>query len=151
MHQNNPTCAATYVDSSSDMPSYIDTCGRLSSAVRAPSGPLCAHAMKRPLPATWIICGMKTKIILPNLSIYFASVPFDRFTIAFHMNENVFFTRMVDSLVEMSSNDPELADGIKWLDNQAQSKGITFYEMIFNVLYQHDMNLRVSKWNRTRN
>ncbi len=85
------------------------------------------------------------------MSIYFASVPFDHFTIAFHMNENVFFTRMVDSLVEMSSNDPELADGIKWLDNQAQSKGITFYEMIFNVLYQHDMNLRVSKWNRTRN
>ena len=58
------------------------------------------------------------------MSIYFASVPFDRFTIAFHMNENVFFTRMVDSLVEMSSNDPELADGIKWLDNQAFKAGI---------------------------
>ena len=85
------------------------------------------------------------------MSIYFAYAPFDRVITASLMGENVFFTRMVDSLVEMSSNDPELADGIRWLDNQAQSRGITFYEMIFNVLYQHDMNARVSKWNRTRN
>ena len=30
---------------------------------------------------------------------------------------------MVDELVEFSAHDPELADGIKWLDGQAQKKG----------------------------
>jgi len=29
---------------------------------------------------------------------------------------------MVDELVEFSEHDPELADGIKWLDGQAQKK-----------------------------
>ncbi|MDI1495923.1 MAG: hypothetical protein K8823_1231 [Cenarchaeum symbiont of Oopsacas minuta] len=94
---------------------------------------------------------MNTKIILPNLSIYFEYALFDQFVLSSCMTESVFFTRMVDSLVEMSSSDPELADGIKWLDMQAQNKGISFYEMIFNVLYQHDVNSRVSKWNKTRN
>ena len=36
-----------------------------------------------------------------------------------------FFRRMVDELVDFSEHDPELADGIKWLDLQAQKKGIT--------------------------
>ena len=35
-----------------------------------------------------------------------------------------FFRKMVDELVDFSEHDPELADGIKWLDSQAQKKGI---------------------------
>ena len=41
---------------------------------------------------------------------------------------------MVDELVDFSEFDPELADGIKWLDMQAQKKGITFYDMVFDCL-----------------
>ena len=41
-----------------------------------------------------------------------------------------FFKKMVDELVDFSEHDPELADGIKWLDTQAQKKGITFYDMV---------------------
>ena len=41
-----------------------------------------------------------------------------------------FFSKMVDELVEFSEFDPELSDGIKWLDDQAQKKGITFYDMV---------------------
>ena len=33
-----------------------------------------------------------------------------------------FFRKMVDELVDFSEYDPELADGIKWLDSQAQKK-----------------------------
>ena len=33
-----------------------------------------------------------------------------------------FFKKMVDELVDFSEFDPELADGIKWLDAQAQKK-----------------------------
>jgi hypothetical protein len=62
-----------------------------------------------------------------------------------------FFTKMVDELVEFSDNDPELAEGIKWLDSQAQKKGISFYEMIFQVLYKHDINSRAQQWLNSRN
>ena len=53
---------------------------------------------------------------------------------------------MVDELVEFSTHDPELADGIKWLDSQAQKKGITFYDMVFEVLYSHDINSKAQNW-----
>ena len=56
------------------------------------------------------------------------------------MKSHNFFRKMVDELVEFSAHDPELADGIKWLDSQAQKKGITFYEMVFEVLYSHEVN-----------
>ena len=50
------------------------------------------------------------------------------------LESHAFFSKMVDELVEFSEYDPELADGIKWLDEQAQKKGITFYDMVFGVL-----------------
>mgnify|MGYP006125202147 FL=1 len=58
---------------------------------------------------------------------------------------------MVDELVEFSAHDPELADGIKWLDGQAHKKGITFYDMVFEVLYSHDVNSKAQNWLKTRN
>lgn len=62
-----------------------------------------------------------------------------------------FFTRMVDELVEFSEYDPELSDGIKWLDDQAQKKGISFYDMVFEVLYKHDLNSKAREWLSSRN
>jgi len=62
-----------------------------------------------------------------------------------------FFTKMVDELVEFSEYDPELADGIKWLDEQARKKGISFYDMVFEVLYKHDVNLKAKEWLNSRN
>lgn len=63
----------------------------------------------------------------------------------------VIFTQMVDELVELSEYDPELADGIRWLDEQARTKGITFYDMVFEVLYRHDVSSKAQDWIRTRN
>ncbi len=67
------------------------------------------------------------------------------------LESQVFFTKMVDELVQCSEYDPELADGIKWLDEQAQKKGITFYDMVFEVLYKHDVNSKARKWMNSRN
>ena len=67
------------------------------------------------------------------------------------MKSHNFFRKMVDELVEFSTHDPELADGIKWLDGQAQKKGITFYDMVFEVLYSHDINSKALNWLKTRN
>ncbi len=61
------------------------------------------------------------------------------------------FSRIVDELVEFSEYDPELADGIKWLDDQAQKKGISFYDMVFEVLYKYDVNSKAKDWLGTRN
>ena len=66
------------------------------------------------------------------------------------MKSHNFFRKMVDELVEFSTHDPELADGIKWLDSQAQKKGITFYDMVFEVLYSHDINSKAQTWLKTR-
>ena len=67
------------------------------------------------------------------------------------LESHAFFSKMVDELVEFSEYDPELKDGIKWLDDQAQKKGITFYDMVFEVLYKHDVNSKARDWLSTRN
>lgn len=62
------------------------------------------------------------------------------------LESNSFFSKMVDELVEFSEYDPELADGIRWLDDQARKRGITFYDMVFEILYKHDMNTKAHDW-----
>ena len=62
------------------------------------------------------------------------------------IEDNSFFIKMVDDLVEFSEHDKELSDGIKWIDKLAQEKGISFYEMMYDILYQHDMNQRVNNF-----
>ena len=64
---------------------------------------------------------------------------------------HAFFAQMVDELVEFSEYDPELADGIKWLDSQAQKKGVTFYDMVFEVLYRYNIDSKAHEWFATRN
>ena len=44
-----------------------------------------------------------------------------------------------------------MENGIKWLDAQAQKKGITFYDMVFEVLYNNDINSKAKTWLQTRN
>ena len=56
-----------------------------------------------------------------------------------------FFTKMVDELVEFSEHDPELSDGLKWLDGEAQKKGLSFYDMVYQVLYKHDVNSKAKE------
>ena len=84
--------------------------------------------------------------------IYFESIAYDQRLKDVDMIEShAFFSKMVDELVEFSEYDPELADGIKWLDVQAQKKGISFYDMVFEVLYKHDVNSKAKDWLSTRN
>ena len=62
------------------------------------------------------------------------------------MKDNTFFNKMVDDLVEFSEHDPELKDGIKWLDSMAIKKGISFYDMVDQILYKHDVNNKAKEW-----
>ena len=67
------------------------------------------------------------------------------------LESRTFFTRMVDELVEFSEHDPELSDGLKWLDGEAQKKGLSFYDMVYQVLYKHDVNSKANEWLDSRN
>lgn len=62
-----------------------------------------------------------------------------------------FFVKMVDELCEFAEYDAELADGIKWLDEESRRKGISFYDAVFEVLYKHDVNAKAKDWMNFRN
>lgn len=62
------------------------------------------------------------------------------------IEQHPFFKKMVDELVEYAEFDAELKDGIKWLDEQAQKKGVSFYDIVFEVLYKHDVNTKAREW-----
>ena len=63
-----------------------------------------------------------------------------------NMEEHSFFTKMVDELVEFSDYDQELKEGIQWLDEESRRKGVSFYDMVFEVLYKHDVAKRAKGW-----
>ena len=67
------------------------------------------------------------------------------------LESHTFFTKMVDELVEFSEHDPELSDGLKWLDGEAQKNGLSFYDMVYQVLYSHDVNSKAKEWLNSRN
>ena len=67
------------------------------------------------------------------------------------LESHTFFTKMVDELVEFSEHDPELSDSLKWLDGQAQKKGVSFYDIVYQVLYKHDVNSKAKEWLNSRN
>ena len=63
----------------------------------------------------------------------------------------VVFEAVVDELVESSADDPELASALHWLDSEAQRRGVTFYDMVFEVLYRRDICMRAGRWMNARN
>ena len=66
------------------------------------------------------------------------------------MEKHPAFTLMCDDLVHFMEHDPELADGIKWVDQQAFKKGCSFYEMVFEIMYKHDVNGKAREWLRSK-
>ena len=57
-----------------------------------------------------------------------------------------FFTKMVDELVEFAEHDPELKELMQWADGEAFRKGKTFYDMIYEMLYAHDVREKAKEW-----
>lgn len=72
------------------------------------------------------------------------------------MNQHIdaskgFFNKTLDELVQFSEYDDELAEGIRWIDSQAQKKGMTFYDMVFEFLYKNDSDISYKEWFNTQN
>ena len=66
------------------------------------------------------------------------------------MKETPFFNHMVDELVEFSEYDPELADGIAWLDVQARKSNVSFYDKVYEVLLKHEARTKAKEWLKSR-
>jgi len=62
------------------------------------------------------------------------------------MTEQTFFIKMVDDLVDFADHDPELKDGLRWVDAEAQKKGLSFYDMVYQILYKHDLATKAKEW-----
>jgi len=45
-----------------------------------------------------------------------------------------FFMLVVDQLVCMSDTDPELKEGIKYIDEKAHKQKISFYDMVYKIV-----------------
>lgn len=61
------------------------------------------------------------------------------------------FKNMVDEIIlEESATDPELADGIKWLDEQAKKQGVDFYEITYKLLLKYNAKKLAKEWNNER-
>jgi len=57
-----------------------------------------------------------------------------------------FFRKIIDELVEFGEHDPELKEGMRWLDLQAQKEGVSLYDKVYEVLYKHDTTNKAKKW-----
>ena len=62
-----------------------------------------------------------------------------------------FFKKLVDQLVVLSEYDPELKEGLQWVDKQARERDISFYDMMISILQSHDARQRAKEWMRNRN
>ncbi|MEO9363423.1 MAG: hypothetical protein ABI348_05930 [Nitrososphaera sp.] len=60
------------------------------------------------------------------------------------------FIKVVDDLVVSAEGDPELAEGLKWIDMQSRRNGVTFYEMALIILKKHMAERRAKEWMKAR-
>ena len=52
--------------------------------------------------------------------------------------DQTLFTKMIDEIIELGEDDPELKEMVQWVDKQAWKKGITFYDMMYTIMYRQD-------------
>lgn len=48
------------------------------------------------------------------------------------------FTNLVDEMILMAKHDPELADGLKYVNQKAFNENKSTYEIIHEILYKTD-------------
>jgi len=61
------------------------------------------------------------------------------------------FTNLVDDLVKNADIDQELKEAIEFLDQEAQRKGMSFYDVVFERLYKYDAKIKAKDWLNSRN
>lgn len=61
------------------------------------------------------------------------------------------FMDMVDKIVMMSDFDPELKEGLRYLDDKAKLTETSIYEVIYAVLGKWELEKRVKKWREAKN
>ena len=66
-------------------------------------------------------------------------------------HENPTFRKMIDDLLLIDADkDPELAEGFRWIDEQAKKRGVSIYEFTYYVLEKGDAVNRAKEWLASR-
>ncbi len=60
------------------------------------------------------------------------------------------FVKIVDDLVVSAEHDPDLAEGLRWIDMQSRKNGVTFYEMALVILKKHMAERRAREWMKAK-
>ena len=61
------------------------------------------------------------------------------------------FKKMVDDLVLYSEYEPELAEGLRWLDQQARYEQLDIYQMVMKAMMINEAKSRARNWLRCKN
>ena len=56
------------------------------------------------------------------------------------------FIKLVDDIVCTADNDPKLKNCLKWMDDMARERGMSFYEVALAVLEKHLADKRAKEW-----
>jgi len=56
------------------------------------------------------------------------------------------FCKIIDEVLLNSDSDPEFRDAVVWLDTLVRNKYISLYDLVFEILEQHDVEERVKLW-----
>ena len=57
---------------------------------------------------------------------------------------------MVDNMIDLAQHDPELLDGIQWLDKISIREGISFYDKVYELLGKKSADDKAKAWNEER-
>jgi len=61
------------------------------------------------------------------------------------------FINKVDSLILNKDNDPELAEGLNYIDKKCQESGQDVYQVIMQYVYKDYIKTRTKEWINTKN
>ena len=54
-----------------------------------------------------------------------------------------FFIKVCDKMVELAEDDPEAKEDLRWLDEQGRKKGLSFYDVVFDMMYRNNIDARL--------
>ena len=56
------------------------------------------------------------------------------------------WVELIDCVVLSSEEDPDLKEGLKYLDEKAQHRGISIYDMLIEVYQKKELEKRIQDW-----
>lgn len=56
------------------------------------------------------------------------------------------FIALIDEISLSTENNPELSEGLHWIDMESRKHGVSFYEMALMIMRKHMAERRAKDW-----